>query len=184
MDRNVENYVRIFPKIIPEDISKLCMDEIRQERFRKHTWSDTNTGEESSYDEDPWVVDGYDNEKLNSIIWYCTYEYVSKLEFDWFTELAGFSFPRVNRYQNNQMMAPHCDRIKTLFEGDAKGDPTLTILGLFDSEFEGGDLVMFDETKVDFTPRDIVIFPSNFLFPHAITPVTSGERISFVSWTW
>ncbi len=29
---------------------------------------------------------------------------------------------------------------------------------------------------------DMIIFPSNFLYPHQVMPVTKGERYSIVSW--
>jgi predicted 2-oxoglutarate/Fe(II)-dependent dioxygenase YbiX len=30
----------------------------------------------------------------------------------------------------------------------------------------------------------ILVFPSDFLYPHKVCEVTSGERFSFVSWAW
>ena len=29
---------------------------------------------------------------------------------------------------------------------------------------------------------DIIIFPANFMYPHRITPITSGVRYSIVTW--
>ena len=28
----------------------------------------------------------------------------------------------------------------------------------------------------------LIVWPSNFLFPHSVQPVSSGERYSIVSW--
>ena len=38
--------------------------------------------------------------------------------------------------------------------------------------------------KIDTRKGDLIIFPSNFLYPHKITPVTKGVRYSYVSWVW
>jgi len=31
---------------------------------------------------------------------------------------------------------------------------------------------------------EMIIFPSNFLFPHEIKPIKKGTRYSFVSWVY
>ena len=38
--------------------------------------------------------------------------------------------------------------------------------------------------KIDTKKGDLLIFPSNFLYPHKITPITKGVRYSYVSWVW
>ena len=38
--------------------------------------------------------------------------------------------------------------------------------------------------KLDFKKGDVLIFPSNFLFPHEVKPVKKGTRYSAISWTW
>jgi predicted 2-oxoglutarate/Fe(II)-dependent dioxygenase YbiX len=55
---------------------------------------------------------------------------------------------------------------------------------LLNDDFEGGDFLMFDGKKLNLSAGDIVIFPSNFLYPHAVTTVTKGTRYSFVAWGW
>jgi hypothetical protein len=42
-------------------------------------------------------------------------------------------------------------------------------------EFEEGPIFTLDQ-------GDVVIFPSNFCFPHRITPITDGIRYSIVTW--
>jgi len=48
---------------------------------------------------------------------------------------------------------------------------------------EGGDFILCGE-KVDLKQGDCVIFPSVFLYPHEVTPVTKGSRYSWVLWSW
>jgi predicted 2-oxoglutarate/Fe(II)-dependent dioxygenase YbiX len=71
-----------------------------------------------------------------------------------------------------------------LFDGERKGVPILTVLGLLNDDFEGGDFLMFDDKKLNLSAGDIVIFPSNFMYPHSVTTVTKGTRYSFVAWGW
>ena len=53
--------------------------------------------------------------------------------------------------------------------------------------YEGGELVFKypnseDTTKIDKKKNRIIIWPSNFLYPHSVFPVTKGERYSVVAW--
>ena len=53
--------------------------------------------------------------------------------------------------------------------------------------YEGGDLVFCDQNKNEIKrfnlgKGSIVFFPGNFMYPHAITPITKGTRYSIVAW--
>jgi len=64
---------------------------------------------------------------------------------------------------------------------------TLSLIYLLNDNYEGGNLcfalpntnVTFDIPKKNNT---LIIWPSNFMYPHAVTPVTKGERYSVVAW--
>ena len=63
----------------------------------------------------------------------------------------------------------------------------LSAIFFLNDDYEGGELTFkntFDDTveEVEKKAGSIVIWPSNFLFPHAVKPVTSGERFTVVAW--
>ena len=62
--------------------------------------------------------------------------------------------------------------------------PILSIVGVLNDNYQGGEFIMFDDYEIKFKPGDIIIFPSVFLYPHLVKPVTKGTRYSLVSWTW
>ena len=49
-------------------------------------------------------------------------------------------------------------------------------------DYSGGRLEFEEGPKFDLDQGDVIVFPSNFCFPHRITPVKSGERYSIVTW--
>ena len=64
---------------------------------------------------------------------------------------------------------------------------SLSIIINLNSEYEGGALVFTDQKKriikkLNLSKGSIVFFPSNFLYPHGIEPVTKGKRYSIVAW--
>ncbi len=49
--------------------------------------------------------------------------------------------------------------------------------------FTGGDFQFFNSYNVTIKKNQCIIFPSSWMFPHKIDPITSGVRRSIVSWS-
>ena len=96
----------------------------------------------------------------------------------------GFSAIRFNRYLKDQIMSKHVDFIHDLFTGDKRGIPILSIVGVLNDDYEGGEFIMFDDYEIKFKAGDIILFPSTFLYPHLVKPVKKGIRYAFVSWCY
>jgi predicted 2-oxoglutarate/Fe(II)-dependent dioxygenase YbiX len=81
-------------------------------------------------------------------------------------------------------MRQHIDHIYTLFDGSVRGVPVLSIVGLLNDNYKGGEFVFFDDYEVKLKIGDIMIFPSNFMFKHEVKEILEGDRFSFVSWAF
>ena len=54
-------------------------------------------------------------------------------------------------------------------------------------DYKGGGLIFADQKKNEIKrlklgKGSIVFFPSNFMYPHGIQPITKGTRYSIVAW--
>jgi len=63
----------------------------------------------------------------------------------------------------------------------------LSIILNLNNEYEGGDLIFTDQKeneikRLKLGKGSIVFFPSNFMYPHGIQPITKGTRYSIVAW--
>jgi Rps23 Pro-64 3,4-dihydroxylase Tpa1-like proline 4-hydroxylase len=63
----------------------------------------------------------------------------------------------------------------------------LSIIMNLNDDYEGGDLVFTDQKEKEIKrlklgKGSIVFFPSNFMYPHMIEPITKGTRYSIVAW--
>jgi predicted 2-oxoglutarate/Fe(II)-dependent dioxygenase YbiX len=178
---NLQDYIAIYKAVEPS-ICKQIIDNFDEAKWHKHTYSNPVTKELTSYEDDLDVsFQDKHMEYLSNKINDCVSDYLTN-----FTPIAfsvqEFSEIRFNRYQIGTNMKFHHDHIHTLFDGEKKGIPILSIIGLLNDNFEGGDLLMLDSKKVQLEAGNIVLFPSNFLYPHAVTTITKGTRYSFVSW--
>jgi len=68
------------------------------------------------------------------------------------------------------------------------GNPrSISLIYLVNSDYEGGELCFKDiktneEIILEKKSNRLVIWPSNFLYPHSVKPVTKGTRYSVVAW--
>jgi predicted 2-oxoglutarate/Fe(II)-dependent dioxygenase YbiX len=54
---------------------------------------------------------------------------------------------------------------------------------ILNDDFNGGDFAFFDREFVyKLQKGDAIMFPSNFMYPHEIMPVTKGTRYSIITW--
>ena len=127
------------------------------------------------------------HEELMAILHFTIGDYIDELNVDYFNSWNGYSNPRFNCYTKDVKMKMHCDHIYSLFTSDEhpepKGVPILSIVGLLNDDFTGGEFII-GEKNLNLTSGDVAVFPSNFMFPHKVNTIKNGERYSFVSWVW
>ena len=97
--------------------------------------------------------------------------------------ISTFSPVRFNRYEEGTMMRKHYDHIHSIFDGQRKGIPILSMLGMLNEDYEGGKFLIRDK-EFKLKQGDMILFPSCFMYPHEVTEVTKGERYSFISWAF
>jgi len=64
---------------------------------------------------------------------------------------------------------------------------TLSAILFLNNDFDGGevyfkDVLTGDIKEIKPEPGKLIIWPSNFLFPHGVRPVKEGERFTVVAW--
>lgn len=190
---DLRDYIISFKNIIPTDVCNSVIETLQEENiWQKHVWSSYTRGEhifeEGVYSDDLSMSNGGIHNENTKFIMDITYqvikEYVNIVNIPGFNSWAGFTNPTYHRYQVGQAMHKHIDSITSIFDGERKGVPTLSIVGTFNNNYTGGEFIMFDDTPVDISTGDIIVFPSSFLYPHTVTNITKGTRYSFVSWVW
>jgi predicted 2-oxoglutarate/Fe(II)-dependent dioxygenase YbiX len=121
---------------------------------------------------------------LRQKIYAAVHDYVKEINFDWWSAWNGITRPRFNRYLPGQLMHKHCDHIHSIFDGQRKGVPVLTVLGFLRDDFTGGEFVLWDDSVIEHKAGTAIIFPANFMYPHEVKKVKSGIRDTFVSWVY
>jgi hypothetical protein len=192
MKKDLSDYVKQYKSFLKEDICDktiLELNKLNSDLWNQHTFlnSTNNTLVKLSGDQELSTL--YSKEILTKEIimkelWTAIYNYIIDLKFSWFDGWKSYSEIRFNKYSENTKMAEHCDHIHSLFDGTKKGIPILSVLGILNNDYEGGEFIMFEKEEIKLNKGDLLIFPSIFLYPHKVEPVIKGTRYSFISWVW
>jgi predicted 2-oxoglutarate/Fe(II)-dependent dioxygenase YbiX len=153
--------------------------------WNTHAWSGYSTTTDSLSPSTEFLRAPADNIiKLQLIprINECLDNYKIDSEID--IEITGCSHPSLNKYDTGTKMLPHHDHIHSLFSGPIKGIPILSIVGLLNDDFEGGEFVFWKNEVIKLVAGDVLIFPSLFAYEHQVNTITQGSRYSFVSWAY
>lgn len=80
------------------------------------------------------------------------------------------------RYQTGQFYKQHVDSFKQI-------PREVSCSFALNEDYEGGEFAFFDQRlKYRAKKGSVLMFPSNFMFPHEILTVTSGTRYSIITW--
>jgi predicted 2-oxoglutarate/Fe(II)-dependent dioxygenase YbiX len=186
MDKNLDSYIKVYKGMLAENICAETVKTLANSQWTTHTYRDLE-GTYISYDKELDV--SWDSvptrQQIMDTFWQAINTYINEdLKLSWFSGWQGFSGVRFNKYDVNTQMREHCDHIHDIFDGQLKGIPTLSVLCGLNNEYEGGELIFFEDKQYELKAGDIMVFPSCFLYPHKVQEVTSGTRYSCVSWVY
>jgi hypothetical protein len=190
---NLKDYILHLDKWIPKRIRDKTLKELsKDKKWKQHEYQHPNKPDKlySKNGKRELDVSLAENltyyKELMDLTWKALEKYISidKIGGTTFTGWSGFNKIRFNRYKKNKIMSKHNDHIRSLFTGERRGIPILSIVAVLNDNYEGGEFIMFDDYEIKFKAGDLIVFPSVFLYPHLVKPVTKGTRYSFVSWAW
>ena len=188
---NVDDYIMI-QNLIPTQLGRSLIREssLPERKWSKHSWYNYGRDDLHSMPEKELDIINSTGDQFKSLGNYLgtalqNYQKKYSKEKDkigtsWIRHISQVRF---NRYKIGTKMRSHHDHIQSLFDGKLKGIPIISIVGLLNDNYEGGAF-MCREKEIKLTRGDILLFPSNFMYPHEVKEITKGIRYSFVSWAF
>lgn len=182
----LDDYIQIYEDRIPNDLCDVII------KTYEHTelWKHKGIGKENKIDTNVRLVDGinisHTNVKLNnhvrSKIDDDLFSILNKVGNDYITEFPLCSINHDSgyellRYKKGYFYKVHTDKMAST------NDRTLSCIIALNQDYDGGEIAFFYRKKIiKLKKGSILIFPSNFMYPHEVLPITSGERYSIVTW--
>jgi predicted 2-oxoglutarate/Fe(II)-dependent dioxygenase YbiX len=184
----LENYVGVFDNTFPERVLNTFLKVIKDHKnFQRASIIDLNGNkvETKTRNAKVWTLASNLNSMtevhwanfMHNKIWNYANEYCSRIEQNMDLIVKEIN---VLKYEVGGHYVAHTDHHKT--------EPrTLSFIFFLNDDYEGGDIHFFfpnEQNKMIIKKKAgrLIIFPSNFLYPHAVEPVTKGVRYTVVSW--
>lgn len=183
--RTLEEYIFTLDNVVPEE---LC-DRILEEYSESNLWNATMVGDGTtdnrirncdviSISEARIIQENFDiRKKIDEDFYVCASNAINeyrKIFPDVASEIdTGYD---LLRYKEGQFYTQHTDSFK-------KQQRSVSCSFILNDDYDGGEFAFFDrEIIIKGGKGSIIMFPSNFMFPHEVMPVTSGTRYSIITW--
>ena len=185
----IKNFVKIYDEVLPLNaLSNL----IRFANISKFEETKVGGGDKSRKDFNVRRTYALSLSNLNSSIsivhWSnLLYNYFNKNlnQFKFDANIIDYSYQKILnieilKYENTGFYTWHVDHFANI-------PRTMSCILLLNNDYEGGNLCFRNpdgsgEWEVEVKPNRMIIWPSIFLYPHTVKPVTKGKRYSVVAW--
>lgn len=188
MAKSLTDWMLNCDSVIPAEYCSEIIDRYYQHDWETHRWYNAESGDYSSYDtkELDVIIDVNNDpflDQLNHIGQHCYKLYEDFVGMD----KLGYNATRfrLNKYEVGTIMRRHNDHIRSIFDGERKGIPVLTLLAFLNDDYEGGEFKIstIDET-IKPNAGSVLVFPSLFMYEHEVLEVKKGRRFTAVSWVF
>jgi|TARA_R110000744_G_scaffold101777_1_gene196114 hypothetical protein len=182
------NFISVYDNILPEKsldkLLKIC---------KNLDWEDASVGENSSINKDirkvkMCILQDIDNSMTN-VHWYNVMRKVFSQHIQNYTTNNKIETIYHNRLDAIQILKYNkTDYYTWHIDAGPAFNRVLSCIFFINEDYEGGELCFKNpDGKKEFSiPKKknrMVVWPSSFLYPHTVKPVTKGERYSIVTWT-
>lgn len=183
--KSLEDYIFTLDNVVPEELCNRILEEYQESSF----WIPSSVGGGNvdnqirncdiiNISTDSVLQENFDvRKKLDEDFYICASNAINEYR-KLFPEVAseidtGYD---LLRYREGQFYIQHTDSFKAQ-------QRSVSCSFLLNEDYDGGEFAFFDrEIIIKGGKGSIVMFPSNFMFPHEIMPVTSGTRYSIITW--
>jgi predicted 2-oxoglutarate/Fe(II)-dependent dioxygenase YbiX len=183
------NNLKDYICIVKNALSLSLCDEILDEFKNSDEWVDTIVGSgkvekqirncETIIISFPQVIQKNSDirHKLDNAIFdsaaKCIQKYNNKFPHCRIEEDSGYE---LLKYPEGCFYTEHTDSFK-------KRPRAVSCSFIVNDDFEGGEFAFFNrKLKYKLEKGDALMFPSNFMYPHEVMPVTKGTRYSIITW--
>jgi hypothetical protein len=185
----LKKYIHIYDEVLPWNVLSSLLKYANIANFEK-----ARVGGESENREDfnirrTYVTGlGNNNNSMTVCHWHnLLYSFFKKGLDQYFKNNKIIDIPykiindiEILKYEKNGFYTWHVDHFTDI-------PRTMSCILLLNNDYDGGNLCFrhpdeSGEWEVEVKPNRMIIWPSTFLYPHTVKPVTKGTRYSVVAW--
>jgi hypothetical protein len=183
----IKNFVKIYDEVLPWNILSNLIRFANVKEFQKAKVGGENTINFDVRKTHTLPLSNLDN-SLSTVHWFnLLHSYFNKnlRQYKKDLNIHDYDYKQINnieilKYENTGYYTWHVDHFADI-------PRTMSCILLLNNDYEGGNLCFRNpdcsgEWEVEVKPNRMIIWPSIFLYPHTVKPVTKGKRYSVVAW--
>ena len=183
----IKNFVKIYDDVLPLNVVSNLIRFANSVDFKEAKVGDNNTKDFNIRRTYTLALSNLNN-SLTHVHWYnlLFHFFENKLnQYKFDLNILDYGYKNIFdieilKYEDTGFYTWHVDHFATI-------PRTMSCILLLNNDYEGGNLCFrnpngSEEWEVEVKPGRMIIWPSNFLYPHTVKPVTKGKRYSVVAW--
>ena len=186
----LSDYIRVYDNCLPEEILNSFIN-ICEEHDGFHSAAiGENTVNKKIRKADVWQLSNLGEKSMTTIHWanlFTSFFQEKLMEYSRF--FSSNKFDSIRPHLSELSVLRYKETFHYLFHTDQSQwiNRQWSCIYLLNDNYEGGDLIFatpdgVGEKKIKKKKNTMIIWPSNFMYPHTITPVSKGIRFSLVAW--
>tara|TARA_R100001509_G_scaffold119859_2_gene74147 strand:+ start:443 stop:976 length:534 start_codon:yes stop_codon:yes gene_type:complete len=174
--KNLKDFIKVYDNVLDKNICKQIVEKTDESKFKKATVGNytLKTDTRNCY------ITGIDKD-FDKII----FESVGKVLTLYQNDIGTFADGAEGidtGYEHLIYKGSEKGMYKTHTDHFGKEPRLLSISILLNNNFDGGNFCFFDEYIIEKKVGSAIAFPSNFMFPHSVLPVSNGDRHAIITW--
>jgi hypothetical protein len=187
----IKNFIKIYDEVLPWNVlsNLICFANILKFNPAK-VGGTLEDGVEVNFNIRKTYTLGLSNlnSSISNVHWHnLLYSYFNKnlKQYQFDANILDYEYKNIFdieilKYENTGFYTWHVDHFASI-------PRTMSCILLLNNDYEGGNLCFRNpdgsgEWEIEVKPNRMIIWPSNFLYPHTVKPVTKGKRYSVVAW--
>jgi len=188
---NLVDYIKVYDSVIEERVLETFLEICKDKKYVPgliggNTKGILNTNIRKA---DLWNLSNKDK-SLTTVNWYNFFRYFFSLKHEEYmlnfkNDIIPLIIPKINeiqilKYEVESHYTFHTDQ-------SPNSNRQWSSIFFANEDYEGGDLIISTpdggaRNNIKKKKNRLVIWPSNFMYPHTVLPVTKGIRYTIVSW--
>jgi hypothetical protein len=184
----IKNFVKIYDEVLPLNVLSNLIRYANLSSFEKTKIG--GEGNKTDFNIRRTYACSLSNIKnsLSAVHWFnLLYNYFNKnlKQYKFDNNILDYGYKNIIdieilKYENTGFYTWHVDHFADI-------PRTMSCILLLNNDYEGGNLCFRNpdgsgEWEVEVKPNRMIVWPSNFLYPHTVKPLTKGKRYSVVAW--
>jgi len=127
--KSLDDYIVVVENVISKELRESIVTDLKNSSFVTHKYNDaTNNIKYNNLNNPEFEIKfDYTNKEYEDLVYKCVDVYSNNISSLEGAYLSKISKPRYNKYNKNNNMEMHVDHIHSLFDGERKGIPALSI---------------------------------------------------------